>query len=195
MTQFSSSFPYGILKFHNKIKSQQSQSNHKKLFHVKRDVNPCSKFVSRRVVTFVHSKHMATSPVAESGGILCPPTQDPTKSADGSTTPTNNTENANLNTSETLPLPADTNEKSDTQTVSDVSSLSFQQYFDNQDLVPPKKKMGLLFGVAASGIVPDFLLTDLTESPFKDIVNIRPSRDMLRGEISRRDCYSSSFIH
>ena len=47
--------------------------------------------------------------------------------------------------------------------------------------------MGLLFGVVAAGTVKDFTLADLMEVTFKDISNIRPTRDQMQAEIKRMD--------
>jgi hypothetical protein len=63
----------------------------------------------------------------------------------------------------------------------------FEQFYEDQSKVNPKRKVGLLLVVAASGIVEKFSLADITEVPFKDRANIRPNRDVIRAEINRRD--------
>ena len=47
--------------------------------------------------------------------------------------------------------------------------------------------MKLLLCVAAVGVVPDFKLADTTETPFKEVPNVRPNKDIIRTEIKRRD--------
>ena len=63
----------------------------------------------------------------------------------------------------------------------------FQQYYEDQMKVDPKNKLKLLFAVAASGVVSDFTLADLTEGSFKYQPCLRMSKYVIKGEINRRD--------
>ena len=70
----------------------------------------------------------------------------------------------------------------------------FQQYYEDQSKVDPKNKLKLLFAVAASGVVPDFTLADLTEGSFKYQPCMRMSKDVIKGEITRRDPTSKFLV-
>ena len=100
------------------------------------------------------------------------------KSSDNTQLATVEAEGADCtSSSRTLLLPADLQNDFDDDDVE--SSISpFKKYYEDQSLVDPRKKLILLFGVAASGIVDGFSLADLSEVPFKDVPHILPRRDV-----------------